>query len=398
MRKSKIFYGWFVVAAGFCITFALGEAIWSFGVFFKPLAAEFGWSRALVSSAFTAFMIGFSLSVIVSGRLADTCSPRPILMVSALLAGLGVALCSRVETINELRIFLFLGGLGGGATWSVPTVTVQRWFHRRERRGVALGVVTSGIGLGAMVLTPLISHCIIAFGWRVTYLILGVLYLVMIGAPALVMKQCPADSMGQGEDAAGADDQGLTTRQALMTRTFAFVMIINCIIVVACQTVNVHMVPHATDVGMSPTVAAAALGLVGGFSFVGRILAGVVADRTSWQMTLALACLGMALFLGCLLFLRHTWVLYGFVVCYGTFHGMRSPAYIGVLGDLFGMRSQGELIGITSAVAMLLGAFSPYVAGFIFDATGSYALAFLLIMALLVANGVMTAMLKKPLH
>jgi len=399
MRESKIFYGWFIVGAGFFITFTLGEAIWSFGVFFKPLAAQFGWSRALVSSGYTSFMVGFSLSLILSGRLADTCSPRPILMVSAVLAGLGIGLCSRVETINELRAFLFLAGLGGGATWSVPTVTVQRWFHRRERRGIALGIVTSGVGLGALILTPLINYLITLFGWRATYVILGVLFFMTIGLSALVMKGAPLSEGGR-EGASGVtpspEGGGLTTRQALLTRAFVSVMFINSVIVVAGHTVTVHMVPHATDMGISPTIAAAALGLIGGFSFAGRILAGIISDRMNWRMTLALACLGMALFLSFLLFLCNTWILYGFVICYGIFHGMRSPAYIGVLGDLFGMRSQGELIGITFAIAMMLGAFAPSVAGFIFDVTGSYFWAYILIMALLTASGILASRLKRP--
>ncbi len=401
MRKSNIFYGWFVVAAGFFITFTLGEAIWSFGIFLKPLANEFGWSRALISSAYTAFMIGFSLSSILTGRLVDKFSPRPILFASALLAGVGISLCSRIGDINQFRACLFLAGLGGGATWSVPTATVQRWFYGRKKAGLALGIVTSGIGLGAMVFTPLINYLIITFDWRNTYVIVGLLYFVIIGVSAFVMKECPIDLRqerpGTPDAPPSLRGEGLTTRQALFTHAFASVMIINCIVVVACQTVTVHMVPHATDMGISPTMAAAALGMAGGFSFFGRILSGIISDRLNWQMTLALSCLGIALFIGCLLFLYDTWILYCFVIFYGLFQGMRSPAHIGVLGDFFGMRSLGELIGITSAIAMMLGAFAPYVAGFIFDTTGSYFWAFTLVMALLVVSSIMAGTMKKPM-
>ncbi len=401
MRKSKIFYGWFVVVAGFFVTFTLGEAMWSFGVFFKPLAAEFGWSRALVSSAYTAFMIGFSVSVIFTGRLVDKYSPRPILMASAILAGVGISLCGRVDDINQLRACLFFAGLGGGATWSVPTATVQRWFNHRKKAGLALGIVISGIGLGAMVFTPLINYLIIIYGWRNTYSIVGALYFAIIIASALVMKKSPVDSGQEREGSpdvpASLGDEGLTTKKALFTHAFASIMIINCIVVVACQTVTVHMIPHATDKGISPTIAAAALGLAGGFSFLGRILSGIISDRMNWQMTLAFACLGMALFLSCLLFLYETWILYCFVIFYGVFQGMRSPAHVGVLGEFFGMRSLGELIGITAAIAMMLGAFAPYVAGFIFDATGSYFWAFVLVMALLFAGSIIAGKMKRPL-
>lgn len=115
-KGPRIFYGWLVVAACFAATFTLGEALFTFGVFFKPLKNEFGWSRALVSSGYTAFLIGYCISVMTGGRLADRYSPRPILFVSGLLAGVGISLCSQIQSINQLRVFLFIGGLGAGAT------------------------------------------------------------------------------------------------------------------------------------------------------------------------------------------------------------------------------------------------------------------------------------------
>jgi len=396
MRESNIFYGWYVVVAGFFITFTLGEAMWSFGVFFKPLASEFGWSRAVVSSAYTAFLIGFGVSSIFSGRLTDRYSPRPILMVSALLAGIGIALCSRVETINELRTFLFVGGLGGGATWSVPTSTVQKWFYKRERAGLALGIVISGIGIGALVVTPLINWGIIIYGWRSTYVIVGVLYFLIITVAALVMKKSPVASGEETNNSTSITHHEWTTGTILLTPSFASIMIINCIVVIAFQTVAVHIVPHATDRGVSSTIAATALGLMGGFSFFGRILSGFIADRMNWQLTMVLACTGLGIFLLLLIFLQGPLMLYWFVAFYGLFQGIRAPAHVGILGEFFGMRSLGELIGITAAGAMLTSALAPALAGFIFDTTGSYLWAFVIIMVLLLVSGLIAGRMEKP--
>ena len=176
-----IFYGWFVVAACFAATFTLGEAMWTFGVFFKPLEDEFGWSRALISSSYTSFSISYGISVMICGRLADKYNPRPILLVSGLLAGLGTSLCGQVHSITQLHIFLFIAGLGGGATWSVPTSTVQRWFYHRQGAGLALGLVVAGVGVGGLIFAPLISYLIFSYGWRTTYLIVGIFYLTVIG-------------------------------------------------------------------------------------------------------------------------------------------------------------------------------------------------------------------------
>ncbi|MFW6114822.1 MAG: MFS transporter [Thermodesulfobacteriota bacterium] len=167
--NSTKFYGWFVVGACFAATFTLGEAMWTFGVFFKPLENEFGWTRAMVSSGYTAFLIGYAISAIITGRLADRYSPRPILFVSALLAGIGTSLCSQIQGINQLRFFLFIAGLGAGATFSVPTSVVQRWFYRRPHAALALAIVVTGVGIGALVFAPLINYLILSYGWRNTY-------------------------------------------------------------------------------------------------------------------------------------------------------------------------------------------------------------------------------------
>jgi len=166
MPRQRIFYGWFVVAACFAVMGTLGEALFSFGVFFKPLEEEFGWSRSVVSSGYTAFIAGYAVSVAVSGRLADRYRPRLILISFACLAGLGLSLCSQVNNIDQLRFFSLITGLGSGGTFPLPTATVQRWFYNRRSAGTALAVVITGIGVGQMGFTPLINHFVISYGWR----------------------------------------------------------------------------------------------------------------------------------------------------------------------------------------------------------------------------------------
>ena len=178
--KSEIFYGWFVVIACFFVTMSLGETMWSFGVFFKPLENEFQWSRTLVSSGYTAFLIPYSLSSIVAGKISDRYGPRMILIASGTLAGLGISLCSQIQSVNEFRAFLAVAGLGAGATWSVPTSTVQRWFYGRRQAGLALAIVVGGVGIGALVFAPLINYFILNYGWRNAYLIIGILFFVII--------------------------------------------------------------------------------------------------------------------------------------------------------------------------------------------------------------------------
>lgn len=397
---STRFYGWFIVGACFAITFTLGEAMWTFGIFFKPLGNEFGWSRAVVSSGYTAFLIGYAISAIITGSLADKFSPRPILFVSALLAGIGTSLCSLVQSINQLRIFLFIAGLGGGATFSVPTSIVQRWFYRRANAGLALGIVVCGVGIGALAFAPLINYLILNYGWRNTYLIAGILYLLIIAVSSLIIKPNPAHSeinIANENDVRTSPTTDWTTAKALMAPSFISVAFVTVSVIFAFQFLMVHLVPHATDAGISPTLSAGALGLLGGFSIPGRIMSGFIADRVSWQMTLALSCFGMALALLLLLFLEKAWMLYSFVFFYGICHGLRVPANVGILGEFFGMRSLGELTGLIIAMGMIIGAFSPYIVGFIFDTVGNYSIALIIIMLLLLSSGTVALLIKKPI-
>lgn len=399
-KSSKVFYGWFVVAACFAVTLTLGEAFYSFGVFFKTLENEFNWSRTLVSSSYTAFLIGYAISVVITGRLADRYSPCSILIVASLFAGLGVSLCYQVRTIDQLRIFLFIAGVGAGATWSVPTSVVQRWFRNRQRAGLALGIVIAGVGVGALIFAPVINHLILTYGWRNAFLIVGILFFTILAISSFVIRQAPMDSRtfleGERNMPKPIATQGWTTGKIVVTRSFLGITFIFCAGALAFNTVSVHLVPYATDVGISPTASAAALGLMGGFSVPGRIIAGFISDRIGWQKTLVFSIFGLVCSLLWLFFLRDSWMLYCFVFFGGMFNGMRSVANLGIIGGFFGMRSLGELIGIISAFGQVVGAFAPYMAGFIFDTMGSYSLAIIIVIAFLLGGGFIASIIKKP--
>jgi len=401
-KSPKIFYGWFIVAACFIATFTCGEALWSFGVFFKPMEKEFGWSRALISSGYTGFLLGYAISVLAAGRLADRYSPRPILFLSACLAGLGVSMCSFVQSINQLRFFLLIGGLGAGGTFSVPTSLVQRWFYKKPQASLALGLVVAGVGTGALLFTPLVNYLILLSGWRNSYLIVGILFFCTIALSSLIAKRSPEETTVILESAEGipnpARSPGLTTAQILLNPSFAGITFIHCSVSFAFHTISVHLVPYAVDIGITSTISAVALGLLGGFSVPGRIISGFIADRVGWQKIIMLSLFGLALSVLLLSMLNAVWMLYCFVLFYGIFHGSRVAANVGILGEFFGMNSLGEIIGIVMAIGMLIGALAPYLAGFIFDITGSYFIDFMIVMMLLLGGGIIATAIKKPVQ
>lgn len=399
-NNPGLFYGWFAMAACFAVMLTQGGTMWTFGVFLKPIARNFYWSRAQASSGYTAFLIGYVISVITTGRLADRYNPGPILFVSAILTGVGFSLCSQVHTLNRLRMYLFIGGLGSGANWSVPTSIVQRWFFTRERAGLALGITVSGVGVGALIFALLANYLVSSYGWRDTYLIFGIIFFAIMAASSFVVKAAPGETSALSDGSGAALNRPGFQRRARrgvpMTFSFAGITFSHCIVVAAFQIIAAHLVPYATDIGIPSTASAAAIGLMGGFSIPGRIISGHLSERIQWQRILAFSHFGMGLFTLLLLFLQTTWMLYCFALFYGLCHGSRVSAYLGILGDFFGMGSLGELIGITMAAGIFTGAFAPYLAGFLFDITGSYLAVFTIMMVFLLGGGIIASVISKP--
>jgi len=397
-KKPGFFYGWVVVFACFLATLTLGETFWCFNVFFEPLEDEFAWSRAVTGSAYTCFLIGHAISLIIGGRLGDRFSPRPILLATAVIAGTAIALCSQTHSVNQLRLFLFIAGLGAGPMWSVSTSTIVRWFSGHKRASLALAVTTTGVGVGAIIFAPLIRYFISTYGWRDAFLYVGIIMSVIVLASALLVRPAPQTRAGpDSPPGAKATDSAPAHRRRPRRAVIAPFLTVTFIITVAIfsfQAVNVHLAIHATDVGISSTAAAFAVGLMGGFSIPGRLISSFISNAVGWRRTLALAVFGMALSLPWLLLLDAAWMLYVFAFCYGVCHGIRVPAQIGILAQAFGVSSLGQLVGISTAVGQLFGATAPYAMGFIYDRTGSYSTGFYILIAMLVATGILAFMIK----
>jgi len=386
--SNGVFYGWFVVGACFLLALTLGETFWSFGVFFKPLENEFGWSRTIISSGYSAFLVGYAVSSVVSGGLVDRMSPRPIVLFSAIVAGLGIALCSQIESVAQLRLFLFIAGVGSGPTWTVASSTVMRWFYGHKRSGLALGTTTTGVGFGAILFAPLINFFILDYGWRNAFLYVGIIFFVLLSLAALVIRPSPAIVEEPTEGYQG-NRKASSLWRMLFSPAFVGVTLLVCAAIMAFQALSVHLAPHAIDQGMSATSAAVALAVIGGFSIPGRILSGTVSSTLGWTRTLATALFGMSLSLVWLFHLNATWMLYAFALCYGLFHGVRIPAQLGIVTEFFGMSRLGQLIGITTAIGQVAGAAAPSLAGFAYDRTGSYSIVFLVMIAVLAGTALM---------
>jgi MFS family permease len=395
-----VFYGYVIVFA--CFLFqgvGIGSYI-GFGVFFKPLIAEFGWSRATVSGAASmAFLLMGALGMLV-GTLNDRFGPRILMLVTGVFYGSGYFLLSRVHSVWELYIFYGLVvGIGLSSIDVIALTTTARWFVRR--RGTMTGFVKVGTGAGQLVMPLTASLLILHYGWRNASVGVGLIALILIVCSGLFLRRDPAqmglfpDGDGGPENAqTGKTGESLSAGEALRTPQFYAVCLMNFLVVGCLMTVMVHIVPHAQDSGLDPMNAAGVLSTIGGVSMAGRLLSGLALDKFGNKTTI-LVCFGLLLV--SLLWLRTAgewWMLYLFAAIYGVAHGGFFTLISPVVAGLFGVGSHGLLIGIVVFTGTVGGAFGPVLAGYIFDRVQSYQPVFLLLIGAALAGLALTPFLK----
>jgi MFS family permease len=281
----------------------------------------------------------------------------------------------------------------------IALTTPARWFVRR--RGTMTGLVKVGTGAGQLVMPLLAGIFIIDYGWRNAYLFIGVIVMVSIIGIGQLLRRDPR-KMGQWPDGGaapeasspGGRETGLTLRQALHNGQFWMVCSINLLVVYCLLTIMVHIVPHASDLGIEPLKAAGVLSTIGGVSMGGRLLTGIAIDRIGTKkMLLICFILVIASFLW-LLAAQEMWMLYLFAVVYGVAHGGFFTVASPIVAELFGVGSHGVLFGIVVFGGTVGGAIGPVVAGLIFDATGSYQSVFMILAGVSAIGMVLTLFLR----
>jgi len=377
-------------------------AFYSFGIFFKPLATEFGWSSAVISGAFSVKMFLGGLFSIVMGKLNDRCGPRLVLTISGLLLGLGYLLMSQLSALWQLYLFygVLIGiGMSGGY---VPLIsTTARWFIKR--RGLMTGILVSGVGAGTLVMPPIANWLITNYGWRNSYLVIGMVTLAIIVLAAQFLRGYPAQ-MGQtpyGEAEVKGKDLSLTAKgfslqEAIRTRQFWTFGVVMACFAYCVQAIMVHVAPHAQELGASPTIAASILAIIGGGSIVGRIVLGSTGDRVGNRLTAIFCFVSLSATLFWLSTTTRVWPLYTFAIIYslgyGGFVALQSP----MVAELFGLGSHGVIMGSIAFGSTIGGAVGPVLSGYLFDVTSSYSQAFLLC-AILAVIGLILVWLLRPI-
>ena len=382
MKRPTFFYGHTIVVSCFIIqAIGIGTYI-AFGVFFKPLLDDFGWSRATLSGAHSLALIIAGFLGILVGRLNDRFGPRVVMTVTGFFFGLGFLLMSGLNNLWQLYLFYgVLVGIGLSSIDVIALTTTARWFVRR--RGMMTGIVKVGTGVGLLVM-PLVASILIAgSGWRTSYIVFGATVMVLLIAIGQLLRRDPArvgllpDGNRETQTAkSNLAETGFYLHEALRTRQFwticlAYLATMFCVLIIM-----VHIVPHATDAGISSTTAAGILSTIGGISMAGRFVIGIAIDRIGNKHSMIICLILFILALLWLQMARELWMLYLFAVVYGFAHGGLLTVVSPIVAEYFGLRSHGVLFGIVFFSSTVGGAIGPVIAGHIFDITGSYSLAF----------------------
>jgi MFS family permease len=398
-KKSGFFYGYVIVAAIFLILLIIGGTHYSFGVFFKPLASDFGWTRAMTSGAFSLYIILSGILWIITGRLNDRFGPRIVMTGTLLCLGLGYFLMSQIRVIWHLYLFYgVIMAVGMSGAFVPLTSTVVRWFVKN--RGLMTGIAISGVSAGTMVIPPLASWLISTYGWRISYIVLAVTVWVVLVAVAQLLKRDPYQvgklPYGYHEiqtQGLNVEDEGLFTKEAMLTRQFWLLSTITLLFGVFLQAIMVHIVLHAIDLGIPPTMAATVLTAIGGLGIAGRIVMGSAGDRIGNRKVLIICYVIMTADLVWLLVVKELWMFYLFAGVFGFAYGGLGVIISPLVADLFGLRSHGAILGVTGFANQIGGAIGPVMAGAVFDTTGSYYIAFLIFIACGLVNLILSLFL-----
>lgn len=400
-NNSGFFYGYLIVLIAFIIMSVLWGAFYAFGVFFKPILKEFGWTRAMTAGAFSLCSMITGLLTIAIGGLTDKFGSRMIMTVCGLLLGLGYLLMSQLSAIWQL--YLFYGGIvGAGMACSfVPLMsTVTRWF--REKRSAMTGIVVAGTGIGALIGPPVVSRLISGYGWRVSYLILGSSVLVVVVLCAQFIRHDPAQ-MGQvsysgdqeGKKVLMQNTKGLSLKEAASTTQFWIVFGMILSLGFCVFAVMVHIVPHAAELGISAISAANILATIGGVSIVGKVLMGRAADRIGNRQNFIVGFILMSAALFWVIPAKRESILYLFAAVFGFAYGGCISSESPIVAELFGLSSHGLILGVIAFSFLLGGAAGPLLLGYIFDVTGSYQWGFLVCAVISFVGLILTAVLKR---
>ncbi|MGH8709298.1 MAG: MFS transporter [Burkholderiales bacterium] len=366
---TKQSYGWVVVAAGALLTCVAFGAVFSLAVFLQPMADATGWSRAGISGAMTLVFLAMGVGGFLWGTLSDRFGARPVVLTGSVLLALGLVLASRAQSLLEFQLLYgLLVGLALGSFMPPLIAVTTNWFERQ--RGLAVALVSAGLGVAPMTVSPFAGWLLTTQDWRGAQLTIGILAALILVPASLLVREPPRPEGAAA--AAGPGGQG-TLGEALRSTPF----IVLALTFFACCAMHsgpiFHTISYAIVCGVAPLAAVSIYSLEGLAGLGGRLLLGVLADRHGVKPVLVAGLLLQAFAAGAFVFASRLTDFYAVAFVFGLAYGGVMPLYAVLARSYFGAHIMGGVIGAAAMVSSLGMALGPLAGGWIFDFFGSYA-------------------------
>ena len=402
VRRPTVFYGWWVITACSLILFMSGASRFSFTLFFPTLLEDLGWSRATLGFGLTLHMWVYAVTVVIVGFMVDKYGARVVMTLGGFIILLGLSLTSTMTTIWQF--YLYYGvilAVGVAFTFMVPnTGTARKWFIKKA--GLALAITALGASLGAAVMAYVIPGMIHAYGWRSSWLYLGLILGSAIILPAGIIIRKDPESIGlypDGDSAPPMDshveekeedtpvyvEETWTVREALRTRSFWCILFAGSIAAIPGIGISGHFVNWGLDIaraaGISPEIAMGRIKLSITLSVIGMIIGsfigGPLSDRIGRKPVILT---GLALTVPVFLYAAQISTMSGVVVApalMGIFGGLAGPALGAYLGDIFGRSALTSIFGLIIFAIGIIGGSGAVFFGWLHDVSGTYKLAWI---------------------
>lgn len=364
-------YGWVVVAAGALMGCVAVGALFSLAVFLQPMSEATGWSRTGISTAMTLDFLTMGVAAFGWGALTDRFGPTVVVLAGAVLLGLGLVLASQTTSLLQFQLaYGVIVGASAGAIFAPTIATVTGWFDRN--RSIAVSLVSAGMGVAPMTISPFASWLIQHYDWRTAQLVIGIAVWLLLIPTAFLVRRPPATPAFAGAAAASGGAGGMTVGRAL--RSPQFIVLAGTFF--ACCAMHsgpiFHTVSYAMACGLAPLAAVTIYSVEGLAGLVGRVVFGLAGDRFGAKPTLVVGLLIQAFAAGAYFYTRQLGEFYAVAAVFGAAYGGVMPLYAVIAREYFPMAIMGTVFGAATMISSLGMALGPVLGGWIFDHFGTY--------------------------